>query len=226
MALTVEEIWQAADALDAEGTRPTLAAVRKKLGRGSFTTIQDAMTQWKQREQESRTASDRPPPAEVGERAHALAAELWVVALSTADRTLAGERERMAEQDAMLRTQLAEAAEAADELGAEVERLKQDLVDARAQCTAQKLALADLAEAKRSAEAEGDRLKAAAAAASADAKEARSAEKGALQKAARAEGEIKALREQVATLASRLQPAIPDQPELDLATSPATQPAK
>lgn len=106
------------------------------------------MSEWKHRQQDSKRASSEPPP-EVGERAGALAAELWTVAISTADRALAGGR-----------------------------------------------------------------------------KEARSAEKAALQKAARAEGEIKALREQVATFASRLQPMIPDQPELDLASSPASRPAK
>ena len=225
MALTKDDIWRAADELDEDGTRPTLAAVRKKLGRGSFTTIQDAMSEWKHRQQESTRTSGDPPP-EVGERARALAAELWVVAFSAADRALAGERVRIAEQEAMLRTQLAEAAEAADELGAEVECLKQDLADAHGQCAAQEAMIADLAEAQRTAAAEAYRLKDAAAAASVDAKEARSAEKAALQKAARAEGEIKALREQVATFASMMQPTIPAEPELDLASSPTVRPAK
>lgn len=34
MAITRESIWTAADQLDAEGDRPTLAAIRKKLGEG------------------------------------------------------------------------------------------------------------------------------------------------------------------------------------------------
>ena len=32
MALTKEMIWKAADELDADGTKPTLANVRKRLG--------------------------------------------------------------------------------------------------------------------------------------------------------------------------------------------------
>lgn len=226
MALTVEDIWRAADALDAEGTRPTLAAVRKKLGRGSFTTIQEAMSQWKNRQQNSKRTPSEPPPAEIDERARALAAELWTIAQASADRALAGERDRMAEQEAVLRSQLAEAAEAADELGVEVERLTHDLADARSQAAVQEAMLVELAEAQRSAAAETERLKAAAAAAFEDAQDACSAEKAALQEAARAEGEIKALREQVATLASRLQPMTSDQPELDLASSPASRRAK
>ena len=39
MAITTEQIWSAADALDAAGQSPTLAAVRKAVGGGSFTTI-------------------------------------------------------------------------------------------------------------------------------------------------------------------------------------------
>ena len=47
MALTVAQIHQAADEIDAEGQRPTLAAVRKRLGSGSFTTISEAMASWR-----------------------------------------------------------------------------------------------------------------------------------------------------------------------------------
>jgi Plasmid replication region DNA-binding N-term len=46
MAITRESIWTAADQLDAEGDRPTLAAIRKKLGGGSYSTISEAMTEW------------------------------------------------------------------------------------------------------------------------------------------------------------------------------------
>ena len=49
MAITREQIWNAADEIDAAGQNPTLAAVRKAVGGGSFTTIQDAMTEWKAR---------------------------------------------------------------------------------------------------------------------------------------------------------------------------------
>lgn len=223
MALTVEEIWRAADALDAEGIRPTLAAVRKKLGRGSYTTIQDAMSQWKHRQLDSKRASIEPPPAEVDEQARMLAAELWTLALSAADRTLAGERERMAEEEVILRSQLAEAAEVADELGAQAERLAHDLADARSQAAAQEGVLAELTEVRRSTEAETGRLKAVAAAAAVNAKEALAAERVALQKAARAEGEIKALREQMAAFMSKLQPEIADQAELDLPIAPAAK---
>ena len=47
MAITKQDILAVADALDAEGVKPTLAAVRKKLGGGSFSTISEAMKEWK-----------------------------------------------------------------------------------------------------------------------------------------------------------------------------------
>ena len=43
MALSASEIPVIADQLDAAGTTPTLAAVRRALGGGSFTTISEAM---------------------------------------------------------------------------------------------------------------------------------------------------------------------------------------
>ena len=44
---TKDEIWAAAQALADAGERPTLAAVRKVVGGGSFTTISEAMAEWR-----------------------------------------------------------------------------------------------------------------------------------------------------------------------------------
>ncbi len=43
MAISKKSIFDAADALDAAGQRPTLAALRKAVGGGSFTTISEAI---------------------------------------------------------------------------------------------------------------------------------------------------------------------------------------
>jgi hypothetical protein len=45
MTITHGRIWAAADELDAAGHNPTLAAGRKAVGGGSFTKIQEAMTE-------------------------------------------------------------------------------------------------------------------------------------------------------------------------------------
>jgi chromosome segregation ATPase len=47
MAITREQIYHVANALDSEGVRPTLAAVRRRLGCGSFTTLSEALNEWK-----------------------------------------------------------------------------------------------------------------------------------------------------------------------------------
>jgi hypothetical protein len=43
MAITIQDIHAAADKIADAGEAPTLAAVRKALGGGSFTTISEAM---------------------------------------------------------------------------------------------------------------------------------------------------------------------------------------
>jgi len=47
---------------------PTLAAVRKGLGGGSFTTISEAMTEWKARKAAREKPLNEPAPQAVAER--------------------------------------------------------------------------------------------------------------------------------------------------------------
>jgi hypothetical protein len=51
----------APDQIDAEGDRPTLAAIRKKLGGGSYSTISEAMTEWHARRTQ-KTVQAEPVP--------------------------------------------------------------------------------------------------------------------------------------------------------------------
>ena len=62
MAITKEQIFAVADDLDAAGQNPTLASVRKQLGGGSFTTISEAMNEWRARKA-SQAAPSSPPAA-------------------------------------------------------------------------------------------------------------------------------------------------------------------
>ncbi|MGC9008970.1 MAG: DNA-binding protein [Halothiobacillaceae bacterium] len=79
MALTRDDIWAAADRLDAEGKAPTLAAVRKALGSGSFTTISEAMREWHQRRKEKvdRAQEAGPIPPDLDEAVRRFAQEVW-----------------------------------------------------------------------------------------------------------------------------------------------------
>ena len=118
-AITNEQIHQAADALDADGVRPTLAAVRKRLGGGSFTTISAAMADW--RAGRERHAALAPAPDDLLDRAAALAAEIWAAANTTADARLAGLREELAVEREALHIRAAEAAGLADQLATDLD---------------------------------------------------------------------------------------------------------
>jgi hypothetical protein len=92
MAVTQESIWKAADALDAEGIRPPPAAVRRRIGSGSFTTISEAMSDWRAHRQAGARADQEPAPPEVAERAGTLASELDTLrGVQAAHDQLAGE---------------------------------------------------------------------------------------------------------------------------------------
>ena len=63
MAITKEQIFAVADELDAAGQNPTLASVRKQLGGGSFTTISEAMNEWRARKASQAAPIPQPAPA-------------------------------------------------------------------------------------------------------------------------------------------------------------------
>jgi len=197
MALTRETIWQAADALDAEGIRPTLAAVRKRLGSGSFTTIQEAMTEWKSRQQQAAAAIHEPPPEELTERAAALAGEIWKMARAAADLALVGDRQQIEAEQVELRRQVAEAVELADALTEESEELKREIADLRPLRALVEKTVTELAEVRRKSDEEVQRAMETSSRKDREAVEAQKAEKAALERAARAEGKVEALKEQL-----------------------------
>jgi hypothetical protein len=124
MAISKKSIFDAADALDAAGQRPTLAALRKAVGGGSFTTISEAMKEyWAVRAVREAPARE-PAPAVVGERLSEVAGEIWALALQVANERLAGEREAFDAARARTEQEKQEAVELADAVGAELELLQ------------------------------------------------------------------------------------------------------
>ena len=85
MAITKEQVWAAAEELAAEGLRPTLEAVRQRIG-GSYTTIGPALNEWKARHAEKASPVREPPPPAVAERLAEVGwpADTPVVAISRA----------------------------------------------------------------------------------------------------------------------------------------------
>lgn len=124
MAITTEQIWAAADALDAAGLSPTLAAVRKEIGGGSFTTISEAMAQWRAHKADKSTPLREPAPPLVMERLAEVGADIWAAALDLANARLNSEREALEVARAKLEASRLEAAQLADQLTVEVEDAK------------------------------------------------------------------------------------------------------
>jgi len=127
MTPTQERIFAIADQLVASGQRPTLAAVRKALGGGSYTTLQQAMSEWKAARQEKQASRPEAPPPAVAERMSDAAMSVWQVALEVANTRLSAERHELEQTRLTLEAERREAAELADRLAAEVDGLQAKL---------------------------------------------------------------------------------------------------
>ena len=124
MAITREIIWAAADTLDLAGEKPTLAAIRKRVGGGSYTTISDAMTEWHARRASQQSPQRDPVPEKVGEAAAELVGMVWQVAIDIAEGRLQAERTAIEEARQQMEAEKAEAAAFADQLSQELEAAK------------------------------------------------------------------------------------------------------
>ena len=121
---TKDRIFAIAEELDAAGVNPTLAAVRKALGGGSFTTISEAMAEWRSRKEAKEAPIREPAPQLVAERLAEFGAEIWAAALELANGRLASEREGLEVARSQLEAEKREAAELADQVTAELETLQ------------------------------------------------------------------------------------------------------
>ena len=124
MAITKKTIFDAADVLDAGGQRPTLAAMRKVVGGGSFTTISEAMKEWWAGKAVREVPAREPAPPVVGERLDEVANEIWSLALQVANERLASEHEAFGAARLQMEEERQEAVELADAVSAELEVLQ------------------------------------------------------------------------------------------------------
>ena len=124
MAITKKSIFDAADALDAGGQRPTLVAIRKAVGGGSFTTISEVMKEWQAVKAVREVPAREPAPPVVGERLGDVANEIWALALQVANERLASEREAFGVARLQMEEERQEAVELADAVSAELEVLQ------------------------------------------------------------------------------------------------------
>jgi len=124
MAITPEQIYAVADELVAEGKNPTLSNVRKVIGSGSFTTISDAMTEWRDKQKETLQPIRESAPDAITSRVNSLSSEIWTVAQNMANSRLSNEREALENDRAELVAGKREAVELADEMSNELDALK------------------------------------------------------------------------------------------------------
>jgi DNA repair exonuclease SbcCD ATPase subunit len=133
---TKDEIWAAAQALADAGERPTLAAVRKAVGGGSFTTISEAMAEWRARQEQPKVEID-PAPERIGVQAAELASSIWAQASALAHEKLQAERVALEASRQELEQERAEAAELADSLSVELDQARGEIQTLEAKIVAQ-----------------------------------------------------------------------------------------
>ncbi len=124
MAITLQDIHAVADTIAAQGGNPTLAAVRKALGGGSFTTISEAMKEWKLKHQAQAiiTPLREAAPTAISERLSAFGGEIWAIALELSNSRLQSERESLELVRKELEQAQQETGDFADQLSTELEQ--------------------------------------------------------------------------------------------------------
>ena len=137
MALTHEQIWKTADELNAGGVKPTLAAVRKAVGGGSYTTISEALKEWRQRKEQEARVDEVIVPDAVKAVVLDAGKAIWQAALDISREEVEGMRSSLKEQEEELSKESAEALALADQMSneaeqarAEIERLKESMIEA------------------------------------------------------------------------------------------------
>jgi chromosome segregation ATPase len=140
MAITKEQIWRVADELVEAGGSPTLATIRKRVGGGSFTTISEAMAEWRRREQQKARVEELVIPDEIKGVALDAGRAVWRTALELARSEVDGIKVALEAREKEIVRERAEALALADQVSndleqaqAEIDRLKEQLSQAQNQ---------------------------------------------------------------------------------------------
>lgn len=204
MAITKQDIWRTADELDAEGIRPTLSAVRKKLGSGSFTTISDSMGEWKSRKQATAIPAQEPIPATVTEQLSDAGSAIWAIALAHATARLEEDRKKIESDKEVMGQRLAEASELADNLAFENDKLHERIAQLESIERERDKISDQLSEMKRRSSEELTRCMEKNKQRDSEVMEARKEAKTSNENAARLQGQVEVLKEQVSNLTAAL----------------------
>jgi chromosome segregation ATPase len=149
---TTARIFEIADELDATGQNPTLATVRKALGGGSYTTISQAMNEWRAKKAAKETPIREAAPQAIAELLEQFGMEVWGQALQLANGRLSAEREALEKVRQEIEAERQEAAELADQVSGELETARQEATNLREQLQAEQNTARTLGETLRERE--------------------------------------------------------------------------
>lgn len=108
MAITREQILETASRLQAQGIKPTQTNVREALGGGSFTTIAEALREWRADQDQTAQLQQVVIPSDITDRTNILIAQVWETAQSLANDRLIKEREALEHKEALINAEIDE----------------------------------------------------------------------------------------------------------------------
>jgi hypothetical protein len=120
--ITEQDIFNAAEALMADGQKPTQTSIRERLGGGSFATIGPALKKWRTAQTEQHELAGVELPGELDDTLQQLGGRVWAAAIEAAESRLAGEREALAAARDEIEAEVQEHREAVQQLEAEAEQ--------------------------------------------------------------------------------------------------------
>lgn len=157
--ISIEDVLNAADAIDADGKPPTYKDIRARLGSGSYSTIKKGLDRWKPPERFVSDAYGPPPPA-VSERATHLTGMVWNLASAAAEERWNARSAAAKAEEQQMDERCNELAAAVDEREVRIVGLTAELATRDDQLNAEKKLAGEQLIALTSAQAEVKLLKA------------------------------------------------------------------
>jgi len=127
MAITKEHIFTAASGIAAAGGTATLAAVRKAVGGGSYTTISEALKEWRVTHRQAKAPLQEPAPQALSDRLAGVINETWTIALEMANERLNAERAALEQVRINLEQSRREAVDLADQLSGDLDQAQTNI---------------------------------------------------------------------------------------------------
>ena len=108
MAITKDQIIETANQLASENIKPTQTNVRERLGGGSFTTIAEALREWRADQDQTAQLQQVVIPSDITDRTQVLIAQVWETAQTLANDRLVKEREALEHKEALINAEIDE----------------------------------------------------------------------------------------------------------------------